>query len=209
MTSVSSVPALDEGLIPLVTSTPVKHNSNFSSFSSYSTPDNQLPQELNSDSFSLSQLSEGLHISLSESQLLPTDLQHSLSEGTGDPSISMMPISTPNIMLYKLVFDNVDLSITPTDMLSDVQKQLVHYVQIYAVKDRVDFSHLPEAYPTPKHLDQISLVDVLPSSNDHQELMRNFTTLVSRIMTKHLDFLFRFCMCTHPTQVSKGSGNKI
>ena len=78
-------------------------------------------------------------------------------------------------------------------MRSDVQKQLVHYVQIYAVKDRVDFSHLSEAYPAPKRLDQISLDSVLPSA-DYKELMSNF---VSRIMTKHLDFFFSDSVCAH------------
>ena len=138
---------------------------------------------------SLSQLSERLHISVSTL----TNWSSVLT--------SMMPTSTANIMLYKLVFDNID-----SDVRSDVQKQLVHYVQLSAVKDRVNFSHLPEAYPTPKHLNQISLVDVLPSSNDHQEL-RNFTTLVSCIMTKHLVFLSSNSVCAHIPH--KYQSNKI
>ena len=197
MTSVSSVPSPDKMVIPLATSTPVKHDLEFSSFSSSDNTSDHLSQELDSESSSLSQLLEGPQISLTESQLLPTDLQDSLSEGVKNPSTSIVPVSTPKIILYKLVFDNVDLSITPTDMRSDVQKQLAHYVQIYAVKDRVDFSHLSEAYPTPVHLDQISLDDVLPSSNDYKELMSNFTTLVSRIMTKHLNFFSSDSVCTH------------
>ncbi len=43
---------------------------------------------------------------------------------------------------YKLVFDNIDKTIKPRYMRQDVQSVMLHYVQVYAVKDRIDFSSI-------------------------------------------------------------------
>lgn len=69
-----------------------------------------------------------------------------------EPEESAQPSATSDILstaalnphdppkLYKLVFDNIDKSVTPRDMRSDVQTRSLHYVQIYSVKSRIDFS---------------------------------------------------------------------
>jgi hypothetical protein len=40
----------------------------------------------------------------------------------------------------KLVFDNLDKTVKPRHMRKDAQTRSLHYVQAYAVKDRVNFA---------------------------------------------------------------------
>ena len=46
---------------------------------------------------------------------------------------------------YKIVIDNIDKAVKPRYMRIDSQKKSLHYVQIYNVKDRIDFSSLSES----------------------------------------------------------------
>lgn len=51
------------------------------------------------------------------------------------------PATTPG---FKLVIDNVDSTVKPRYMREDAQNLSLHYVQMYAVEDRVDYSSLPD-----------------------------------------------------------------
>ncbi len=44
---------------------------------------------------------------------------------------------------YKIVFDNIDKNVNPRHMRSDNQTRSLHYVQSYAVKDRINYDGTP------------------------------------------------------------------
>lgn len=90
-------------------------------------------------------------------------------------------LTTPG---YKLVIDNIDSTVKPRYMREDAQNQSLHYVQLYAVKDRVDFSAIPDCPPSSEK----NLYNILPTSDDYQMLKENMAVLVSRILVEHLRF---------------------
>ena len=84
---------------------------------------------------------------------------------------------------YKLVFDNIDKHVKPRYMRSDSQAVSLHYVHVYGVKDRIDYSSLSSQKPT-----ELNLYDILPSAEDYDSLKKDFTTLISRMLHTHLPF---------------------
>ena len=58
---------------------------------------------------------------------------------------------------YKLVFDNIDKTVKPRYMRLESQTKSLHYVQLYAVKDRVNLSHLSQVPPVVSDID-LSLI---------------------------------------------------
>ena len=86
---------------------------------------------------------------------------------------------------FKLVGDNIDKTIEPRDMRINNQANSVHYFNVYAVRDRINFSHLSS------NASMISPEDIkfdafYPSSDDDNKLLLNFEILVTRILVKHL-----------------------
>ena len=84
---------------------------------------------------------------------------------------------------YKMVFDNVDTNVKPRYMSMDHQTQSLHYVQAYAVKDRISFSLFDDKVPT-----CVNAYDVIPNESDYQSLKSNFVVLVSRIIVEYMPF---------------------
>ncbi len=84
---------------------------------------------------------------------------------------------------YKLVFDNIDKNVKPRYMRCDAQTQSLHYVQVYGVKDRIDYSSFTSEQKT-----EIEVFSILPNSEDYDAVKKIFTVLISRIMHKHLAF---------------------
>lgn len=70
-------------------------------------------------------------------------------------------------------------------MTMNKQTKSLHFYHAYAVKDRIDTSHLPEC-----HLSQPSLTynDFIPSDEDYASLKSDFTVLVTRILCQHMNF---------------------
>ena len=89
---------------------------------------------------------------------------------------------------YILVGDNVDFSVTPTYMRSDMQKRLLHYFQFCAVKDRLDLSSLSSAMKTnrPTLDDVMSAVKV--SAEEKKSLLSNYVTLIPRILADNMAY---------------------
>ena len=85
---------------------------------------------------------------------------------------------------FKMVIDNNDKTVKPRYQTIDAQSQSLHYVQVYAVKDRVDFSQLSKTASSPGR----SIYDILPTTSDYQKLKDNFTILVARILVKHIPY---------------------
>ena len=72
------------------------------------------------------------------------------------------------------MFDNIDKNVKPCFVRSDSQTLSLHYVQVYGVKDRIDYSSFCNEKPT-----QSNLYSVLPDTADYELLIR---VLVSRII---------------------------
>jgi len=84
------------------------------------------------------------------------------------------------------VGDNIDKNVKPRDMRAEHQTQSLHYFHSFAVKDRIDFSSLPNT---------ISLIscaevefNVLPSATDQLEFDNNLCVLISRVVTQYMLF---------------------
>ena len=84
----------------------------------------------------------------------------------------------------KLILDNIDKTVKRRHQTIDAQSKSLHYVQVYAVKDRVDFSQLSNTAPSPGR----SVYEILPTTSDYQTLKDNFAILVARILTKHIPY---------------------
>lgn len=111
----------------------------------------------------------------------PADLTMDVSSISSDVCIHPLSVNTG----YKLVFDNIDKTVKPRHMRIDSQTKSLHYVQAYAVKDRIDYSYEASERSTDG---EVNLYNVLPSAQDYQKLKTNFAVHVSRVITTHLDF---------------------
>ena len=67
-------------------------------------------------------------------------------------------------------------------MTQDSQTKTLHYVQAYAVKDRIDYSGIGE------QKNETNLYKILPDSEDYHLLKERFVIHVSRIIIAYLDF---------------------
>ena len=78
-----------------------------------------------------------------------------------------------------MVMDNIDMNIQPQHQTFEHQIQSLHYVNIYAVKDRINFSSLEYATVS---MSRVALLHdlLLPSASDHEALMANFVILAGR-----------------------------
>ncbi len=98
---------------------------------------------------------------------------------------------------YKFVFDNIDKTVKPRYMRLDSQAKSLHYVQLYAVKNRIPLYHLS---PIPPSVSEINLSVVLPSDDDIKMLLDNLTILIARIMVKRILYFsedFKTLLPTH------------
>ena len=71
------------------------------------------------------------------------------------------------------------------DQRVDSQNRSLHYVQVYAVRDMVDFFQQSTA-PPPR--DEWSVYDILPTTSDYQVLKDNFSILIARILVEHTPY---------------------
>ena len=87
---------------------------------------------------------------------------------------------------YKFLGDNVDGKVTPRFMRSDNQSKEFHYFHQYAVRDRVDMSHLSEEPPS---IDpDVALHQLIPTAEDNAAMLTNFSMLVTREIVQHMPF---------------------
>lgn len=70
------------------------------------------------------------------------------------------------------------MNVHPRHQTFDRQTQSIHYVNAYAVRDRLDFSGLEETLPTA----QLSTDELLPTECDRTSMMANFVILAGRIL---------------------------
>ena len=77
----------------------------------------------------------------------------------------------PKMIPFKLVGDNIDKNVCPQDTRADNQTRSFHYFHTFAIKDRVDLTHLTDKKNVPQKFNPETL---LPSSTDKQKLLEHF-----------------------------------
>ena len=98
---------------------------------------------------------------------------------------------TSKVHTYKLVGDNIDKNVKPRDMRIDSQTQSLHYFHAYAVRDRINVSHMDDQLSLPS-LDNIDLAAVLPTEKDHKAIKGLFSIHVARVLKKFFPFFAKF-----------------
>ena len=78
---------------------------------------------------------------------------------------------------FKLVKDNLDKNVRPSNQRIDHQTKSYHYCHAFAVKDRVNLSSCSDIRPDSLQIDPFCL---LPTADDLEQLKKNFVILVSR-----------------------------
>ena len=152
-----------------------------SSSSSRSSP----PKEslVSPDSPTVTKTSESAQSSIASQQEPLVTLSSAVaSEDTPEVS-SNPPVISPTTG-YKLVIDNVDKTIKPRNPTIDAQTQSLHYVQVYAVEDRVDYSKLSSSSPSRG----ASVYSMIPTTADYQILKDNFNILVARVVVEYIPY---------------------
>ncbi len=135
-----------------------------------------------------------------------TDISSSISQAepitTSSPAkCPPEPPSPPNLSAYgtpglKIVIDNIDKTVRPRDQRIDAQSKSLHYVQAYAVKDRIEYSKFSNKPPPPG-----SIYDLLPCASDYQALKDNFAILVARVLVKHIPYFSQDFKGLVPSQI--------
>ena len=86
--------------------------------------------------------------------------------------------------------DNLELTVRVREMRQDDRDKSVHFFHHYALKDRVDSSHL-SSYQPQCLASSLCPADFLPSAEDYRILRNNFVIHLARIAVKKLTS-FRF-----------------
>ena len=96
-------------------------------------------------------------------------------------------------------------------MRSDKQTLSLHYFHAYAVKDRLNLSHLSDAAPTSEPSPPEVIATMLPNSNDDMQIHHEFAVLVAQMICTHHFLQGLICRChrlAHATQVQSRNVEK-
>ena len=127
---------------------------------------------------------ESSTVSQPEHTSTPTKSHHQVGAAISSVTNEDQQPATSPVSGFKMVIDNIDKTVKPRHQTIDAQSQSLHYVQVYAMKDRIDFSQLSKTAPSPGR----SIYDILPTTSDYQKLKDNFTILVAHILVKHVPY---------------------
>ena len=89
---------------------------------------------------------------------------------------------------FKLVGDNIDKNVRPRHQTLQRQTQSFHYFTSYAIKDRLDLSVMSDN-PSAQDVEAIDVNTILPSAEDHEEILKNFALIAGRIIVKYISAL--------------------
>ena len=116
-----------------------------------------------------------------------SDERHTIFDG--DVDVLSSSDQPNNWVGFKIVGDNVDKTVKPRDMRSDRQARSLHYFHLYAVRDRIDASHLSEE---PRLVEPDAPVEeLLPTVEDEHMMLANFEVLIGRTLVQHMPFFYR------------------
>ena len=103
------------------------------------------------------------------------------------PEHSFAP-SPSSLKTYKVVGDNLDKNVKPTDYRVDSQTKSLHFFQSYAVRDRIDLSSYDDSPPVVDE-SSIDTTKLLPSASDSEEQTKHFAYHVARVLKQYMPFL--------------------
>lgn len=164
-----------------------------------SQPDSSDENELSSSTQSTSEsenVEDGSEVSISNGASSTSSSYSFGSSIEGDlltifgPESSHAPNSS-SLKTYKLIGDNIDKKVKPSDFRIDSQAESLHYFQTYAVRDRIDLTAFDDTPPVLAE-SEIDTTTLLPSDSDYEELMKNFSILVARVLKQYMPFMEKY-----------------
>ena len=115
----------------------------------------------------------------------------SSTDTNGESFSKWVSLLLQSYITYKLIGDNLDKHVTPSDMRLDRQAQSLHYFNCYAVKDRLSTVDL-EDQPSLPDLSSFSEAKILPTAANHEALLNNIVVLVSGVIKKNFTYFSKF-----------------
>ena len=91
---------------------------------------------------------------------------------------------------FKIVGDNLDITICPRSQRVDRKASSLHFFHCFAVRDRVNFSLASES-PNPliyRPISDLPLHTLLPTLSDDQSLLSHFSVIISRVLAKEIPY---------------------
>ena len=82
---------------------------------------------------------------------------------------------------FKIVIDNIDMNVRPRHQTFERQTKSVHYVNSYAVRDRIDLSTCSTEAEGAHNV--VCMESLLPTEQDRSDIMANFVVLAGRILS--------------------------
>ena len=80
-------------------------------------------------------------------------------------------VHTPlSLKTFKLVGDNLDKNLKPSDVRVDSQTQSLYYFQTYGVRDRIDLTSYDDTPPVVDVL-KVDTTQLLPPESDYEEIL--------------------------------------
>ena len=92
---------------------------------------------------------------------------------------------------YVLAGDNLDRNVKPRHQTIKCRTQSLHWFNSMAVKDRCDFSALPDAV-VPCDVHTCDVLTLLPDANDCEQLIDNVAVMIGRILIKYVPSFSKF-----------------
>lgn len=86
---------------------------------------------------------------------------------------------------YQIIGDNCDLHVNVRHMTTDNRNKSFHWFNRVAIKDQVSGDHLPDIHEST--LEDVPVSAFFPNSEEIVQLKRDFMTLWSRVVVKHLE----------------------
>ena len=118
--------------------------------------------------------------------------------GMDEPSVEQNPLhdveeeqlsNLSDPKTYRFNGDNMDYTEVKRYQTSEAGNKSQHFFQYYAVKDRIDFSHLSTKPPDVSALSKRQLCQsMLPSESDDATMRRNISFLVARVLCEHIPY---------------------
>ena len=104
---------------------------------------------------------------------------------------SMIELTDNQWFGFKVVGDNIDKTVRPRHETMKHHSQSLHYFHSYAVRDRVDLSLFSDE---PTQVDMHAYVPelLLPSQEDLQHMLQNFTVLITRVLVGYMPCFEKF-----------------
>lgn len=85
---------------------------------------------------------------------------------------------------YQIVGDNCDLDVNVRHMTTDSKNKSFHWFNCVAFQDQVSGNHLSDMHEIT--LEEMPVSSFFPSSEDTQELKRDFMVMWSRVIVKYI-----------------------